>query len=92
MEVGSPAPVVQRLLGRKTAAKMSEALSEHGATEEDETPEDLINRLMEARKMLENAIYFVFTATPKNKTLEIDPFGRMPARDRDRVGVHALSG
>ena len=26
---------------------------------------------MEARKMLGNASYFAFTATPKNKTLEI---------------------
>ena len=26
---------------------------------------------MEARKMLPNASYFAFTATPKNKTLEI---------------------
>ena len=35
-----------------------------------------INRLMEARKMLPNASYFAFTATPKNKTLEIfgEPF------------------
>ncbi len=33
--------------------------------------EDAINRIMEARKMLPNASYFAFTATPKNKTLEI---------------------
>ena len=39
--------------------------------EEDETAEDKINRLMESRKMLSNASYFAFTATPKNKTLEI---------------------
>ncbi|MEJ7809338.1 MAG: type I restriction endonuclease subunit R [Gemmatimonadaceae bacterium] len=56
--------------GRATAA-MSEALSEGGAGEEDETPEDRINRVMEARQMLPNASYFAFTATPKNKTLEI---------------------
>ena len=36
--------------------------------EEDETTEDKINRLMESRKMLANASYFAFTATPKNKT------------------------
>ncbi len=47
------------------------ALSEAGAEEEDETTEDTINRIMEARKMLPNASYFAFTATPKNKTLEI---------------------
>src|SRR5207249_4874522 len=38
---------------------------------EEESTEDAINRIMEARKMLPNASYFAFTATPKNKTLEI---------------------
>jgi type I restriction enzyme R subunit len=57
--------------GGRTSAKMSMALSEAGAEEEDETFEDKINRLMEARKLLPNASYFAFTATPKNKTLEI---------------------
>ncbi|MBT3388098.1 MAG: type I restriction endonuclease subunit R, partial [Desulfobacula sp.] len=33
--------------------------------------EDLVNLLIESRKMLKNASYFAFTATPKNKTLEI---------------------
>ena len=33
--------------------------------------EDTINHHMEGRKMLKNASYFAFTATPKNKTLEI---------------------
>lgn len=56
--------------GGRTAAKMSMALSEAGAEDEEETPEDRINRIMEARKMLPNASYFAFTATPKNKTLE----------------------
>ncbi len=57
--------------GGRTSAKMSMALSEAGAEEEDETFEDQINRLMEARKLLPNASYFAFTATPKNKTLEM---------------------
>ena len=47
------------------------ALSEGGAEEENETAEDTINRIMAARKLLSNASYFAFTATPKNKTLEI---------------------
>ena len=47
------------------------ALSAAGAEEDDETLEDKINRLMEAKKLLPNASYFAFTATPKNKTLEI---------------------
>ena len=50
---------------------MAQALSEAGAEEEEETFEDHINRLMESRKLLPNASYFAFTATPKNKTLEI---------------------
>ena len=57
--------------GGKTSAALSMALSEAGAEEEDETTEDTINRNMAARKLLPNASYFAFTATPKNKTLEI---------------------
>ncbi len=57
--------------GGKTTGAMATALSASGAADEDETPEDRINRLMEAKKMLPNASYFAFTATPKNKTLEI---------------------
>ena len=57
--------------GGKTSAALSMALSEAGAEEEDETTEDTINRVMAARKLLPNASYFAFTATPKNKTLEI---------------------
>ncbi|OIQ56126.1 type-1 restriction enzyme R protein [Moorella thermoacetica] len=57
--------------GGRTSAKMSMALSGAGAEDEDETFEDRINRLMEARKLLPNASYFAFTATPKNKTLEM---------------------
>src|ERR1019366_318953 len=57
--------------GGRTAAKMNIALSEKGEEEEEETFEDKINRIMESRKMLGNASYFAFTATPKNKTLEI---------------------
>ena len=57
--------------GGRASAKMNIALAGGGAEEEEETVEDVINRLMEARKMLANASYFAFTATPKNKTLEI---------------------
>lgn len=57
--------------GGRTSAAMSMVLSEAGAEDDDETIEDTINRIMEARKMLSNASYFAFTATPKNKTLEI---------------------
>ncbi|MXX23852.1 MAG: type I restriction endonuclease subunit R [Caldilineaceae bacterium SB0668_bin_21] len=62
--------------GGRNAASMAMALGEMQteAEEEEETTEDRINRLMESKKMLRNASYFAFTATPKNKTLEI--FGR----------------
>ncbi len=57
--------------GGRTAAKMNIALADGGGADEDESTEDTINRIMEGRKMLANASYFAFTATPKNKTLEI---------------------
>ena len=57
--------------GGRTSAKMNIALAEEGSMVEEETYEDLINRIMEARKMLSSASYFAFTATPKNKTLEL---------------------
>ncbi len=62
--------------GGKTSAAMSQALG-HEAEGDDSTPdpEDTINDALEkrmaARKMLSNASYFAFTATPKNKTLEM---------------------
>jgi len=57
--------------GGKTSAALSEAL----ADPEDEI-NDALERRMAARKLLDNASYFAFTATPKNKTLEMfgDPF------------------
>jgi type I restriction enzyme R subunit len=57
--------------GGRASAAVSMALSAVGAEEDDETTEDAINRIMESRKLLPNASYFAFTATPKNKTLEI---------------------
>jgi type I restriction enzyme R subunit len=57
--------------GGKTSAAISRALSVAGAEEDEESVEDSVNRLMESRKLLPNASYFAFTATPKNKTLEI---------------------
>jgi type I restriction enzyme R subunit len=68
--------------GGKTSAAISTALSEAGSEEDDEAMEDKINRIMEAKKLLPNASYFAFTATPKNKTLEI--FGE-PFKDGDKT-------
>lgn len=51
------------------SAKMNLALG--GDYDPDADIEDKINILVEGRKMLTNASYFAFTATPKNKTLEM---------------------
>ncbi len=65
--------------GGKAAAALNAALAGAEDGDEDETIEDKINAIMESRKMLPNASYFAFTATPKNKTLEVfgepDPQG-----------------
>ncbi|MBA4157762.1 MAG: type I restriction endonuclease subunit R [Gemmatimonadetes bacterium] len=53
--------------GGKTSAAMSEALGE----DPEDTINDELERRMQAKKLLPNASYFAFTATPKNKTLEI---------------------
>lgn len=53
------------------SAKMNMALSGDYISNDDEDTEDKINKLVEGRKMLTNASYFAFTATPKNKTLEM---------------------
>lgn len=68
--------------GGRTAAAMNMALAEGGAEEEEESTEDKINRIIESRKMLPNASYFAFTATPKNKTLQM--FG-VPYQAGDEV-------
>lgn len=80
--------------GGKTSAAMGKALGEGADTavadddDEERDPEDVVNAALEARmaarKMLTNASYFAFTATPKNKTLEM--FGEpLPADAQGRV-------
>ncbi len=69
--------------GGRTAAAMNSTLS--GTSSEDDegkTFEDHVIEIMESRKMLPNASYFAFTATPKNKTLEM--FG-VPFDDGGKV-------
>lgn len=73
--------------GGRTTAKMHAALSEEGE-DEAETTEDRILRIMESRKLLPNASYFAFTATPKNKTLEL--FG-IKQRDGSFRPFHAYT-
>ena len=74
--------------GGRTAAAMARALGKAGQAAEEETYEDQINRLMESHKLLPNASYFAFTATPKNKTLEI--FGDADPRSDETVQHHAF--
>ena len=74
--------------GGRTSAAMAQALSAAGEVGEEETYEDQINRLMESRKLLPNASYFAFTATPKNKTLEI--FGDPDPQADGTVKHHAF--
>jgi len=62
--------------GGKSSAAMSEKLSGAAKSDDQEPdPEDTVNAALEkriaARKLLTNASYFAFTATPKNKTLEM---------------------
>jgi type I restriction enzyme, R subunit len=52
------------------AAKMNIVVSGSVYDEEDSF-EDKLNILIEGKKMASNASYFAFTATPKNKTLEM---------------------
>lgn len=57
--------------GGKSSAAVAKALFTRGADDDDETTEDAVNRIIESKKMLTNASYFAFTATPKNKTLQM---------------------
>ena len=78
--------------GGKTSAAMSQALAGKNICDAEEPdPEDTVNealeRRMAARKMLTNASYFAFTATPKNKTLEM--FGEaLPPDAEGKVKHH----
>ena len=66
----------------KTAAAMNQALADA-----EDTVNDALEKRMQSRQMLTNASYFAFTATPKNKTLEVfgeplppDPEGKVRHR------------
>ncbi|NHQ81716.1 type I restriction endonuclease subunit R [Chromobacterium vaccinii] len=63
--------------GGKTTAQMHQALG--GQLQEEDFEEDAtqnavnteVEKRIQSRKLLSNASYFAFTATPKNKTLEL---------------------
>lgn len=52
------------------SAKMNIGVSGN-VSDDEEDLEDKITKIVEGRKMASNAIYYAFTATPKNKTLEM---------------------
>ena len=54
--------------GGKTSSAMSKALGEIDA---EDVINDAIEKRIKSRRLLVNASYFAFTATPKNKTLEL---------------------
>ena len=74
----------------KSAVKLREALNSEGLTKEAEevrvaqdgeteiTSEDVVAKLMAARKRPPNVSYYAFTATPKPKTLQL--FGRIGSK------------
>ena len=70
--------------GSKTSAAVSRALGGGVDSDEEDSVEDQINRIIEAKKLLPNASYFAFTATPKNKTLEM--FGEPVSNPDGTVG------
>lgn len=88
-------------LSGQMARKLNETLSKISDEEElqsdlenyDEnesnevTGEDLIRAMVKARKLLPNASYFAFTATPKNKTLEL--FG-VPYQENGKTKFRAF--
>lgn len=75
---GKTSAAISGALGSKEAkeadGEKADSVNDAKTDEDPEaevTFEDQINSIMERRKLLENASYFAFTATPKNKTLEM---------------------
>ena len=68
--------------GGSTAIEMGRVLGNYRVDEVGDY-EDAINAAMDSRAHLPNASYFAFTATPKNKTLEL--FGDPPRQPDDAV-------
>ena len=65
---GNAAPVIPLHPEETSIGMVAEELAQCGAPEDIE---DKIHRIIKGRKMAKNANYYAFTATPKNKTLEM---------------------
>ena len=86
---GAMSQVLSGSAGGTMADGNGEADADADAHETD-TLEDRINRIVESRRMLPNASYFAFTATPKNKTLEL--FGTPAPQPGGRAGTGGGDG
>ncbi len=77
--------------GGRTSAAMSQALGDDVGPDPEDTVNEALEKRMAARKMLKNASYFAFTATPKNKTLEM--FGEaLPADAEGKIKHRPFHG
>lgn len=63
-----------------TARQLKEVLMLDSREDDEElTPDDILDAIVSSRKSASNLSYFAFTATPKDKTLQL--FGRCPNPD-----------
>ena len=68
--------------------ELAEDLEDYDAEESEKvTGEDYLRVMIKSRKLLDNASYFAFTATPKNKTLELFgvPFQGNDGKEKNRA-------
>ena len=65
---GNATPVIPLHSEKTSIGMVAEEPAQYG---EPEDIEDKIHRIIKGRKMAKNANYYAFTATPKNKTLEM---------------------
>ena len=72
---------VGNVVGRRDAETAYTVGGSDDEESDEPTNEDKINEIISKRKMLSNASYFAFTATPKPKTLEL--FG-VPVQEGDK--------
>ncbi len=86
---GNAAQTLRQVLGADLKSLEATDPKAEGEDEEPElSSEDVLNAVMASRLRPKNVSYFAFTATPKNKTLEL--FGR-PDSDGRPVPFHVYS-
>ncbi|MEP7303194.1 MAG: type I restriction endonuclease subunit R [Caldimonas sp.] len=88
---GRTSAAMSQALGDDAKAEASGGDGDDGGPDPEDTVNDALEKRMAARKMLTNASYFAFTATPKNKTLEM--FGvALPADAEGKVKHRPFHG